>query len=311
MRKYVVPIVVLMGIALLSPRADAANLVMKSRLGTAGHNVSLPVAVTAVGGTTQLWGLDFALTFTGLTAGTDPGGNGTAFSPQAVTGSTEVPVVVSGTTFVGTVAPNPNLYVGIVRGTSAFATTAAGSGAPTSAIGLLRLAIPAGATKGTTVALAVPASYNVANDGTGSTTVARAGATGATSDATAGSAVAAETITVVNSMPGSTVANAVPLHTVAIGAFPGDVIVATGTATDVLNSADYAKLANFIAGKTGMTDYQKIAGDIAPANGYVPGSNFGGTAGLSYGDAVLNSADYALLANKIAGKSTPNFPISE
>ena len=133
MRKYVVPIVAVLGIALLSPRADAANLIMKSRLGTAGRPVSLPVAVTAVGGTTQLWGLDFALTFTGLNAGTDPGGNGTAFSPQAVTGSTEVPVVVSGTTFVGTVAANPNLYVGIVRGTSAFTTTAAGSGAPNSA----------------------------------------------------------------------------------------------------------------------------------------------------------------------------------
>lgn len=309
MRKYVVPIVALMGIALLTPRADAANFVMKSRLGTPGHNVSLPVAATAVGGTTQLWGLDFALTFTGLNVGTDPGGNGTAFSPQAVTGSTEVPVVVSGTTFVGTVAANPNLYVGIVRGTSAFTTTSGGTGAPTSSIGLLRLAVPAGGTKGTTVLLSCNTNYNVANDGTGSTTVSRAPATGATSDATAGSAVSAETITVLDSMPGSTVTNAVPLHMVAIGAMPGDVIVATGINPDVLNSADIAKLGNFIVGKTTMNEYQRIAADVGPLNGYTTG-NFGGTAGLSYGDGILNSADVALLANKIVGKAA-TFPISE
>jgi hypothetical protein len=310
MRKYVVPIVALIGIALLTPRSNAANLIIKSRVGTPGHTVSLPVSVTAVGGTTQLWGLDFAMKYTAgaLTPGTDPGGNGSAFTPQAITGSTEVPVVVSGTTFVGTVAANPSLYVGIVRGTTAFTTSASGSGVPTAAIGFLRLAVPAGAVKGTTVPLSITDPYNVANTGDGSTTNSRLAATGATSDATAGSAVTAETITVLNSMPGSTVTNAVPLHQVAVGAFPGDIIVATSGA-DVLNSGDYGKLANYIAGKTTMTDYQKIAGDISPANGYVPGTGFGPT--VSYGDGVLNSGDYGLLANKIAGKSTPNFPIAE
>lgn len=310
MRKYVVPIVALMGIALLSQPSGAANLVIKSRVGTPGRPVSMPVSVTDVGGTGQLWGLDFALSFdtTKLSVGTDPGGNGTAFSPQAVTGSTEVPVVVSGTTFVGTGVANPNLYVGIVRGTSAFATTKNAQGQPNAAIGLLRLAVPAGGTKGTTVPLAVPASYNVANDGTGSTTVARNGATGATSDATAGSAVNAEAITVRDTEVGSTASNAVPLHTVAIGAFPGDVIVAT-TGSDVINSADIAKLGNYIVGKTTMTDYQKIAGDVGPLNGYTT-ALYGGTAGLSYGDGILNSADIALVGNKVVGKAAI-FPVSE
>jgi hypothetical protein len=311
MRKYVVPIVALMGFALLTPRSEAANLVMKSRVGTPGRPVSMPVSVTDVGGTTQLWGLDFSMKFdaTKLSAGTDPGGNGSAFSPQAITGSTEVPVVVSGTTFVGTVKPNPNLYVGIVRGTSAFTTTKAGNGQPNAAIGLLRLAVAAGAVKGTTVALTVPTDYNVANTGDGSTTNSRLGATGATSDTAAGAAVTAEAITVLNTEVGSTATNAVPLHTVAIGAFPGDVIVAVSPAVDAINSADIAKLGNYIVGKTTMTDYQKIAGDVAPLNGYTT-ALYGGTAGLSYGDGILNSADIALVGNKVVGKAAI-FPVSE
>jgi hypothetical protein len=308
MRKYVVPIVALLGIALLTPRSDAASLIIKSRLGVAGHGVSLPVSVTNVGGTTQLWGLDFALNYTAgaLTPGTDPGGNGSCFSPQAVGSSTEVPVVVSGTTFVGTVLANPSLYVGIVRGTSAFTTT--GATAPTSAIGLLRLAIPAGGVKGTTVALAVPANYNVANTGDGSTTNSRLGATGATSDATAGTAVTAETITVLDSMPGSTVTNAVPLHQVAIGLFPGDISFASGSLVKP-DSGDIGKLAAYLVSKTTMTDYQKIASDVSPLNGYTP-ALYAGTTGISYGDGLINSGDIGQLAAYLVNKA-PNFPQPE
>lgn len=308
MRKYVVPIVALLGIALLTPQTNAANLIIKSRVGKAGGNVSLPVSVTAVGGTTQLWGLDFALTYdtAKLSPGTDPGGNGSAFSPQAVGSSTEVPVVVSGTTFVGTVKPNPNLYVGIVRGTSAFTTT--GATTPTGAIGLLRLAVAAGGVKGTTVALTVPADYNVANTGDGSTTNSRLGATGATSDATAGSAVNAEAITVLNAMPGSTATNAVPLHQVAIGLFPGDVTTASGSLVKP-DSGDIGRLAAYLASKTTLTDYMKIAADTAPLNGYTP-ANYAGTAGLSYGDGLINSGDIGQMAAAIAGKA-PNFPVAE
>lgn len=313
MRKYVVPIVALLGIALLTPQTNAANLVIKSRLGKSGSNVSLPVSVTAVGGTTQLWGLDFAVNYdvAKLSPGTDPGGNGSCFSPQAVTGSTEVPVVVSGTTFVGTGATNPSAYVGIVRGTSAFATTAnATTGAPTAAIGLLRLAVAAGQTKGTTVALTVPPTYNVANTGDGSTTNARAGATGATSDATAGSAVTAETITVLNSYPVASGVIAVPLHKVAVALTPGDVVF-SGSSAGVITPADYGKVIAAYLGKTTLSDYEKIAGDVGPANGYVPGSNYGGTNGLSYGDGAITPTDYGLLIAKYLGKSTPTFPVAE
>jgi hypothetical protein len=310
MRKYVVPIVALVGIALLSPSTNAANLIIKSRLGVPGHNVSLPVAVTNVGGTGQLWGLDFGVTFdtTKLTVGTDAT-NGTAFTPQAVGTSTEVPVVVSGTTFVGTGVANPSLYVGIVRGTSAFTTTQNTAGGPTSSIGLLRLAVPTGVANGTVVALSVPTTYNVANDGTGSTTISRAGATGATSDATAGSAVASEAITVSTVYP-VTANIVVPLNEVAVGAIPGDVIFA-GSSLGKVDAADYSKTINAFLGKTTLNDYQKIAADVGPANGYVPGTNLGGTAGLSYGDGKIDAADYSLMVAKFLGKSTPNFPISE
>lgn len=310
MRKYVVPIVALMGIALLTPQTNAANLIIKSRVGKAGGNVSLPVSVTSVGGTTQLWGLDFALTYdaTKLSPGTDPGGNGSAFTPFAV--GTEVPVVVSGTTFVGTGATNPNLYVGIVRGTSAFTTTANPNGGPSSSIGLLRMAVPAGVATGTVIDLAVPANYNVANTGDGSTTNSRFGATGATSDATAGSAVAAETITVLNSYPVASGVTALPLHKVAVALAPGDVVF-SGSSAGVITPADYGKVIAAYLGKTTLNDYEKIAADVGPANGYVPGSNYGGTAGLSYGDGAISPTDYGLLIAKYLGKPTATFPVAE
>lgn len=312
MRKYVVPIVALVGIALLTPRTDAANLVIKSRAASPGTNVWMPVSATSVGGTTQLWGLDFALNFdtTKVTVGTDPGGNGSCFSPQAVAASTEVPVVVSGTTFVGTGLTNPNLYVGIVRGTSAFTTTANATGQPTSSIGLLRLALAAtGPVAGEVLNLATPApgtGYNVANTGDGSTTNNRAGATGATSDATAGSAVTAETVTVLDNMPVTTQIS-VPLHKIAVApAGPGDVVSGGGIVL-----GDLAKLANGLLGKTTLTDYNRIAGDIAPNSaGYVPHTAYAGNAGLSYGDGVITIGDVALLAKFRLGTAT-NFPVNE
>jgi hypothetical protein len=181
-------------------------------------------------------------------------------------------------------------------------------GAPTSAIGLLRLAIPAGAVKGTTVPLTLTDSYNVANTGDGSTTNSRAAATGATSDATAGSAVTAETITVLNSEPGSTVTNAVPLHQVAVGLFPGDIIFASGSLLKP-DANDVNKLAAYLASKTTMTDYQKIAADTAPLNGYTP-ALYAGTAGLSYGDGLIQANDLGQLAASIVGKA-PSFPQPE
>lgn len=317
MRKYVVPIVALMGIALLTPRSDAANLILKSRLATPGRPVSVPVAVTDVGGTTnnlELWGLDVGLIFTDsvpankavdIAVGTDPGGNGTAFSPAAVTGSTEVPVVVSGTSFVGTGATNPDLYVGIVRGTSKFTTTQNGAHGPTSSIGLLRLSVPAGGVKGDIVTLTVPTTYNVANDGTGATTVSRPGASGATSTATAGAAVNAETIAVPATYPIST-GIAVPLAKIAIGVTPGHV----STGGTALNSLDVSTVARALAGIITMTDFQKIAADVFGGNGYVPVTNYGGTAGLSYGDGVINSGDLGQTAKQIAHLAT-NYPVPE
>ncbi|HEY3412239.1 MAG TPA: hypothetical protein VGM51_04170 [Armatimonadota bacterium] len=308
MRKYVVPIVALLGIALLTPQSNAANLIIKSRAASAGTNVILPVAATAIGGTTQLWGLDFTLNFdtTKVGVGTDPGGNGSAFSPFPV--GTEVPVVVSGTTFVGTGATNPNLYVGIVRGTSPFVTTANAVGQPTSSIGLLRLTLAAtGPVAGEVIDLAGPATYNVANTGDGSTTNSRAGNTGATSDATAGSAVVAEPVTVLATMPVSGTVMSVPLHKIAVApAGPGDVVAGGGIAV-----GDIAKLANGLLGKSAMTDYNKIAGDVAPNGaGYVPHTNYGGTAGLSYGDGTISVGDVALLAKMKLGTAT-NAPVNE
>ena len=307
MRKYIVPIVALMGFALLTPKSDAANLIIKSRATSVGAKAILPVAVTNVGGTGQLWGLDFGLTFdtTKIGIGTDPGGNGSAFSPQAVASSTEVPVVVSGTTFVGTGATNPNLYVGIVRGTSAFNTATSAAGAPNNAsIGLIQLTCIAGA-QGDVVQLVVPTGYNVANTGDGSLTNNRAGASGATSDITAGAAVSAEAVTLNANYPVSGTAIPVPMGAIGIGKGPGDV-----TGQGVVVGA-VSKLAAVLSGKGTLTPYQKIAGDVAPnALGYVPHTAYAGTYGLSYGDGSITVGDVSLLAKKVAGSAT-NFPVNE
>ncbi|HEY3267730.1 MAG TPA: hypothetical protein VGM37_12440 [Armatimonadota bacterium] len=325
MRKFVVPIVALTGIALLSPHADAANLFIKSRAATPGHPVSLPVLVNGVGGTTQLWGVDLALTYDAAKlAAVNDATTGAAFTPQTVSGSTETPVVVSGAPTVGTVVTNPTLYVGYVRGTSAMPTfvgnpVLSGS-SPSAAIGLLRLSVAAGTTQGIVVNLAVPTTYNVANDGTGSTTVARAGATGATSDVASGAAVTAETVTVADyfpnyTAPGSGLDLRVPLHKVAVG-LPGDLNTnASGVPDGVINAGDLGLLAAASVGKTSAaakwTEYARIAADVSPALGYTA-ANIGGTSGQGYGDGIINAGDLGLLAAKSVGKpSAANFPVPE
>lgn len=323
MRKFVVPIAALAGIALLSPHADAANLFIKSRAATAGHPVSLPVMVNGVGGSTQLWGIDFALTYdVAKLAPVNDATTGAAFSPRAVTGSTETPVVVSGAPTVGTVVTNPNLYVGYVRGTSAMPTFAGNpsfsTASPSPAIGLLRLSVVTGTTAGSVINLAVPTAYNVANDGTGSTTISRSGATGATSDVASGAAVAAETVTVADYFPQYTVPAAgkpdlrVPLHKVAVG-LPGDVNTTSGVPNGIIEAGDLSILAGAAVSKSTIlakwTEYARIAADVSPALGYTP-ANIAGTSGQGYGDGLINAGDLAVLASRSV-KPSATFPVPE
>lgn len=286
MKKYLVPCVALAGIALLTPRVDAATLTIKSRVAAAGHAVHLPVSVSAVS-VNQLWGIDFGLTFdaTKVTAT-----NAAAAFVPFVTSTSDV--VVTGNTFVGG-GTQPNLYVGYVKGQTGVDTT--------KALGSLALTVTAGVARSTVVVLTVPATYNVKNDGTGAD-VSRAGATGVTSTATAGDPVVAETVTL-----GDAGAANVPQHRVGVGT-PGDV-----TGDGNVNVADVSNLAAFTAGKVTFTDYKKIAADVSPLNGYTP-ANIGGTTGVGYGDGIINVGDLALLKQKVAGvvnANTTNFPVSE
>jgi len=118
MKKYLVPCVALVGIALLASSGHAANLIMKGRVLPQGGKVSVPISVTAVGGSTQLWGLDMALAFdnAGLTA-LDPAN---AFTLNGATASDVV--LTSAGPFVGG-GTQPSLYVGIVKGTAAMPPT--------------------------------------------------------------------------------------------------------------------------------------------------------------------------------------------
>jgi hypothetical protein len=304
MRKYVVPIVALAGIALLIPQANAVDLIIKSRAIPKGGAGSLPVIVRNVS-KNELWGIDAGLTFSNTalkpavaepftgntkTVGTAP--NDTAgFDPNK-------DVTVSGSAFVGT-APQPSVYFGYVRGATGIKATGTGQ-VP---VGLLKLSIPADATVAVRDVINITtASYNVKNTGTdaGST---RDGATAATSLGTSGAAVEAESVVMVDAL--SAVATAVPLHKVAVGK-PGDPSGDGG-----FTIADVSILNGIIAGVAGAkTDYRAIAGDVAPSNGYVPGTDLGGTTGLGYGDGNISISDVSALKGRIANVAT-SFPAAE
>lgn len=309
MKKYLVPCGVLLGIALLASGGHAANLIVKGRVMPAGGKVSVPISATAVGGSGQLWGLDMGLDIgNAAVTATDPAN---AFALNGATASDVV--LTSAGPFVGGGA-QPKLYVGMVKGTAAMPTTDTG-GKPSSSLGLLKLSVAAGTANNTVVSIAPIASYNVKNDGTGAD-VSRAGATGATSTATAGDPVVAESVTTLDTIPGSTAPTGAnpdlrtPLHKVGVGK-PGDL-----NNDGNINSGDLANLAAVLVNKgaASWTEYKRIAADVAPLNGYVPVSNLLGTGanGGGYGDSVINSADLGLLSAKLVNKpSAANFPVPE
>lgn len=280
MKKYLVPCAALLGIALLCPRADAAGLLLKSKPICPGSAGDVSVAVNQIGGSGELWAIDFTLK---LGSGLSAVDAANAFTPAA---STAADVVVTGAPTVGTGVANPDLYVGYVRGTTAMAT---GADATFKPIGKVRLAVAAGTTVGTAIDIANTVNYNVANDGTGSTTVSRAAATAATSTATAGAAVVAETVTLLNAITAT--GNPVPQHLVVV-AKPGNV---TLDATNTVNIADVSNLAAFLASKATLTDAKKVAADAAPAAHAATGGR---------GDGNINIGDLSLIASALAGKST-------
>lgn len=307
MKKYLVPCVALAGIALLASSGFAANLIMKGRMIPAGGKVSVPISVTAVGGSGQLWGLDMALAIdNAAVTATDPAN---AFTLNNATASDVV--LTSAGPFVGG-GTQPKLYVGVVKGTAAIPSGPA-TGNPNQNAGLLKLSVAAGTADGTVVNIAPIASYMVKNDGTGAD-VSRPGATAATSTPTAGDPVVAEAVTVLDYMPNAPAPGTndlrAPLHTVAVG-LPGDILTGGGIAAGDLSLLKAALVGGNTAGK--WTVAARIAADIAPPNGYVAGSNLIGTGanGGGYGDGVIAAADLSLLKAKLVGSAGTNFPVPE
>lgn len=289
MKKYLLPCAALMGIALLAPRVDAANLVIKSRAVPAGGKISVPVYATSISAN-SLWGIDAGLIFdnAALTAQAADA----AFVPF-VTDATDV--VVTGGTFVGG-GTQPSLYVGYVKGAAGYDST--------KALGSLKLQVAAGTALKTLINITVPATYNVKNDGTGAD-VARAGATGVTSTATAGAPVVAETITLADTIAAGT--KIVGQHKVVV-TIPGDV-----DGNGILANADLTQMKAYTLNKPiAWTDVKGIAADVAPTNGYTP-ALIGGTNGFGYGDGNVNNSDVTALGAKLINKlpNSANFPVPE
>lgn len=299
MRKYVVPIAALAGIALLSSSANAAELILKSRAIPVGKAGSVPVIVRNVGNGGSLWGIDAGLSFGSANVAAVDANN--AFT--ATTGyDSAKDVIVTGVPSVGG-GTQPGLYFGYVKGgagiSAASATTQVG-------VGLVKLKVTGGALKD--VYTITTPDYNVKNDGTGNA-VSRKGATAAT---VAGTTVSSETVTLFDGyLSGNAPAAGnpdlrVPTHRVAVGA-PGDV-----TGDGAIGSADLSNLAAVLVNKaaSSWTEYKRIASDIAPPNGYAPGNVAGN--GLSYGDGVVGSGDLGLLAAKLVSKPAASvFPVPE
>lgn len=294
MRKYVVPIVALAGIALLSPQANAVDLIIKSRAIPAGKAGSLPVIVRNAPAT-GLWGIDAGLTFSNpaLTAAADPfTPNNKAVGTTAGFDSAK-DAAVSGNTFVGTGA-QPNAYFGYVRGATAIPT-----GSAQTPIGLVKLNVAAGTARNLVVNITTP-SYNVKNTGAeaGST---RNGATAATVNAS--NQVVSENVNLLDAL--SAAYGAVPMHKVAT-TIPGD-----ANADGTIGAADLAIAKLYTLSNAGAkTEFRSIVLDVAPANGYVPGSNVSGDTGLGYGDSLVTAADLASLKLRSLNNN-PNFPVAE
>lgn len=288
MRKYVVPIVALAGIALLSSSANAADLIIKSRAIPVNKAGSLPVIVRNVGNGGSLWGIDAGLTFSSANVAAVDANN-------AFTGTNGYDaakdVVVTGVPSVGG-GTQPNLYFGYVKGGAGIsAGTAAQAG-----VGLVKLKVTAGTARD--VYDISVGNYNVKNDGTGNA-VSRPGATAATVN---GTTVAAESVTLVDAL--NATSTAVPFHKVAVGN-PGDV-----SGNGAVDGPDVTGLKQIIGGLAGAnTPYRLIAGDVAPGNGYTAASP-GGTNGLGYGDGVISGTDVTALKQKIGGTAN-NFPVAE
>jgi len=292
MRKYVVPIVALAGIALLIPSANAVDLIIKSRAIPAGGAGSLPVIVRNAPAN-GLWGIDAGLTFsaTSVTAAAN------AFTPNAKGAApydATKDVTVSGTTFVGT-GTQPNVYFGYVRGATAMAAT----GTAQTAVGLLKLSVATGTPRNQVVNLAAN-QYNVKNTGqdAGST---RNGATAATVD---GTNVVNEPVNLLDAL--STAYAAVPMHKVAT-TIPGDAdATGTFTAGDLGIAKQYS-----LSNQAAKTEFRSIVLDVAPANGYVAGTNISGDNGLGYGDMLVNAADLGTMKARSVNPGLATFPVAE
>lgn len=301
MRKYVVPCVALLGIALLSPRADAASFVVKARAIPPGGAATLPVSLTdTVAPTVALYGVDFGLKFDAALVTIPAVDN--AFTPATALGTTDVAVTGAPTVGDATTNPNkPNLYVGYLRG----GTTAIPVGVdakPAVAFGGVRLGVAATATRGTTIPLTVPPNYNVENNGQAGLDQ-RNGATGAALETT--NVVNEDVTAVTGKFPGYTATTNQDLvlttSTIAVGA-PGDV-----NADGNVTNSDAVLIARTVVGfNASFNAYRAIAADVAPAGGWTAAAPLGtNTAnGGGYGDGVVTNSDAVLIARSVVGFAT-------
>jgi hypothetical protein len=299
MKKHVAPIVALAGIALLSPNAKAADLIIKSRAIPVGGAGSLPIIVRNVGGSGELWGIDAGLKFG--TANVAPAAERGAFAATNFDPARDV--VMSRVPTTGDTT-RPDLCFGTAR--SATGLVAAGS--ELQAVGSLKLKVTGGAAK-EVYSITAP-DYNVKKAGVGSL-VSRPGATATTSRP--GGPVATESVTLFTGyLAGREPVEGnpdlrVPTARIAAGA-PGDI-----NGDGQLGPADLGNIAAALTGKAAATwtEYKRIAADVAPLNGYTPQS-IGGANGQSYGDGNINAADLGLLSAKLANKPNAlNFPVPE
>lgn len=289
MSKTFVACAALVGVALLGSRADAINLLIKSRAIPPGGNGSVPVQLTGTPASGQIWGVDFALAFDNpaLTA-QDPNNAFVQFSGNAAASD----VVVTGNTFVGG-GTQPNLYVGVLKGTTGLDLT--------KGVGLLKVKVATGTARTTVINMTVPPTYNVKNTGDG-TDQPRAGATAVTSTATPNDPVNSEPVTVLDST-GAGAFN-VPLHRIA-ATIPGD-----ATADGFVNNSDVILVSRMLNSLTATSPTRLITADVSGLNGYTSG-NVPGTAGLSYGDNLVNNSDLVAITRKAAGVAGLVFPVPE
>jgi hypothetical protein len=296
----------LAGAAALHSPARGADFILKSRAICPGSTGSVPISAVNIGGSGRLIAFDMALSFGGdgfsvpdtlyplMIYGFDPTGD----------------ILVSGRPYA--TPPLYDIYLGVVKGEGAFDTARNPDGTPAGCIGLLSVAAFSNVPRGTVVDFEPVDSY-------GTPAGARPGATAATPDP--------EPVRILDFMPIESPTSIgggrswrrlrrmspeipVPLHMVAAGA-PGDV-----NANGRIDIGDAMVLAAALGGRRQLSAYQRIAADVAPLNGYVPGSNsFGSGANLnggSYGDGEVTPADLNLLVARIFHRrGSENFPQCE